>query len=111
MALIKPKRLVFPDCLVNLNESVKVGEVVLAISLTAEEFNSPRIHQEHSDSASGPSGSGGVSFMSTMPLPPRVVATSKIGRKAGLGQMATTDFSSIGPGQALPRLEGVRVAI
>jgi len=32
-------------------------------------------------------------FIRTMPLLARVVATSKIGRKAGIGGMATTDFS------------------
>ena len=53
----------------------------------------PRLHQEHSDSASGASGSGGVSFIGTMPPLARVVATSKIGREAGIGGMATTDFS------------------
>ena len=34
------------------------------------------------------------SLMSTTPLPSRVVATSNMGRKAGLGLMATIAFSS-----------------
>ena len=64
----------------------------------------------------GLSRSGGVSFIRTTPLPPRVVATSKIGRKDGLKRMATTDFSPDGIGvdrvqrrhQQLPTLGNVR---
>ena len=44
----------------------------------------PRLHQEHDSDAPDSSRVWGVWFIKAMPLPSRVVATSKIGQKAGL---------------------------
>ena len=63
--------------------------------------------QEHSDPASGRSESGAVSFIREMPLPVRVVATSKIGRKASLSRMATEVSVHGMPGRRTPSCLGL----
>ena len=54
----------------------------------------PRLHQKHESAASGSLLARGGSLIRVTLLPSRVVATSKSGRKAGLGRMATMAFSS-----------------